>query len=240
MLGAARPVLGAFAWYQHHRAQSGAVPLIELSVFAKRSYTAGVLFVVVFFGAVVGFSLSVGLFLQLGLRYSPLGASLAMLAWAIGAFVGTAFGSIMTPKLGRHIVHFGLTLMAAGLLGLYLVFALAGGSLTGWTMVGPNLLFGIGMGMIFAPLFDIILSGVEDREVGTASGLLESFQSLGASLGVAVLGTVFFSGLGAQADVQQFVDAALRVTALTIGLTVVAFGCAFLLPRTARGLPPQS
>jgi hypothetical protein len=32
------------------------------------------------------------------------------------------------------------------------------------------------------PLFDIILSGLEDREVGTVSGLLESFQSLGASL----------------------------------------------------------
>jgi EmrB/QacA subfamily drug resistance transporter len=240
VLGSALPVLGGFAWYQRHRARAGAVPLIELSVFTKRSYTAGVLFVVVFFGAVVGFSLSVGLFLQLGLRYSPLGASLAMLAWAIGSFIGTAFGSILTSKLGRHIVHIGLTVMAAGLVGLYLVFAVAGSGLTAWTLAGPMLLFGIGMGMIFPPLFGIILSGVEDHEVGTASGLLESFQSLGASLGIAVLGTVFFSGLGVQADVPQFLDAALHVTALTNGLTGVAFGCAFLLPRAPRAPQLQS
>ena len=216
------------------------IPLIELSVFSKRSYTAGVLFVVIFFGAVVGFSLSVGLFLQLGLHYSPLGASLAMLAWAIGAFIGTAFGSTMTNKLGRHILHIGLTLMAAGLVGLYLVFATAGIGLTGWTLAAPMLLFGIGMGMIFAPLFDIILSGLEDREVGTASGLLESFQSLGASLGIAVLGTVFFSGLSAQADVQQFLDAAMHVSLLTIGLTGLTFGCAFLLPRRGRAHQPPT
>ena len=45
---------------------TGGTPLVELSVFARRSYTSGVIFVIVFFGAIVGFSLAVGLFLQLG------------------------------------------------------------------------------------------------------------------------------------------------------------------------------
>ena len=42
------------------------------------------------------------------------------------------------------------------------------------------------------------------------SGLLESLQQLGASLGVAVLGTIFFSGIGAQPDMLSFVNAAGR------------------------------
>ena len=49
--------------------------------------------------------------------------------------------------------------------------------------------------MIFVPLFSIIMGEIDDHEVGSASGLLESLQQLGASLGVAVLGTVFFGQL---------------------------------------------
>ena len=47
-------------------------------------------------------------------------------------------------------------------------------------------------GLIFAPLFDIILSDLDDREVGTGSGVLNAVQQFGGALGVAVLGTLFF------------------------------------------------
>jgi hypothetical protein len=63
---------------------------------------------------------------------------------------------------------------------------------------------------------------------------LESFQSLGASLGIAVLGTVFFSGIGAQADAHDYVDSAMRVTLLTMGLTALTFLSGFLLPKRGR------
>ena len=53
--------------------------------------------------------------------------------------------------------------------------------------------YGLGMGMIFVPLFSIIMGEIEDHEVGSASGMLESFQQLGASLGVAALATLFFA-----------------------------------------------
>src|SRR5215831_13393220 len=217
LLAAAVPVMAGFGWYQLSRSRGGKTPLIVLSVFKKRSYMSGVLFVVIFFGACVGFSLAVGMFLQLGLHYSPLQASVAMVWWAVGAFLGTAFGSTQMNRLGRHILHIGLSMMALGLAGLYVVFAVIGVELNGWSLVLPLLVFGMGMGMIFAPLFDIILSGVGNHEIGSASGVLESFQQLGASLGVAVLGTVFFTGLGFQSDAQAFLTAAMRVTVLTMG-----------------------
>ena len=49
--------------------------------------------------------------------------------------------------------------------------------------------------MIFVPLFSIIMGEIDDHEVGSAAGLLESLQQLGASLGVAALGTLFFDGI---------------------------------------------
>jgi hypothetical protein len=86
------------------------------------------------------------------------------------------------------------------------------------------------MGMIFVPLFDIIMGEVKDREVGSASSMLESIQQMGASLGVAVLGTVFFTTVAA----RSFVAASQQVTLIALALTLVSLALAFLLPRRAR------
>jgi EmrB/QacA subfamily drug resistance transporter len=200
MLACSVPVLAGFAVHQLRRRRSGATPLVEMSVFAGRAYSGGVLFVLVFFGAVTGISLVVGLLLQLGLGRSPIGASLVMSSWAVGAFVGTGIGATLVARLGRTILLIGLAVMAGGLAGAHLVFDTAGTDLGGWDLALPLLACGTGMGMVFAPLFDIIMAGVADHEVGSAAGVLESVQQLGASLGVAVLATVFFGAIGAQAD----------------------------------------
>ena len=199
MLAAAIVVLAVFVRRQLRLAAAGGNPLVELSVFRRRSYTSGVIFVIVFFGAIAGFSLAVGMFLQIGLGFSPVKASLTMAAWAIGAFLGSGFASVMMNRLGRNILHLGLGLMAVGMLGVYIVFRAVGTEVGGWHLAAPLLMYGIGMGMIFVPLFGIIMGEVADHEVGSASGLLESLQQLGATLGIAVLGTVFFGVMAAAA-----------------------------------------
>ena len=95
--------------------------------------------------------------------------------------------------MGRPILHVGLAIMAAGTRGA-LRLAARRRPASGCADLAPGLfVFGFGMGMIFVPLFSIIMGEIDDHEVGSASGLLESLQQLGASLGVAVLGTLFFS-----------------------------------------------
>lgn len=213
MLASSVAVLAIFVVYQLRRTRAGGSPLVVLSVFAKRSYASGVVFVIVFFGAVVGFSLAVGLFLQLGLGFSPTRASVTMASWAIGAFIGSGFAATMMAKLGRTILHIGLGLMGVGVAGVYVVFRIAGIGVGGWDLAVPLVVFGAGMGMIFVPLFDIIMGGVEDHEVGSASGLLEAIQQMGASLGIAVLGTIFFGVIGAQAHHNFDAAAAPRLRA---------------------------
>jgi EmrB/QacA subfamily drug resistance transporter len=242
MLGASVVVLGAFVRHQLRRTAAGKTPLVELSVFARRSYAFGVLFVVVFFVAIIGFSLTLGLLLQLGLGYSPIGASLAMATAAIGAFVGSAAGA-MLPQLGRKVLQLGLGLMGAGMVGVFAVFQTMGTDLGGWSLAAPLLLFGIGMGMIFVPMFGIIMGDISDHEVGSASGALESIQQLAAALGVACLGTVFFNRFTAEthnavavavAVKTNALAAAEQVTLIAIGLAGVAFLVGFLLPKKAR------
>jgi MFS family permease len=234
LLAAAVPVLGLFVAQQRRRIASGRHGLIEFSLLTKRSYVSGVVFTLIFFGSIVGFSLSVGLFLQLGEGLTPMRASLTMLGWAVGAFLGSGFGATMMAKLGRRILHLGLALMMVGLTGVAWIFSTTTGSVNGWGLALPLVVYGFGMGMIFVPLFDIIMGEVRDHEVGSAASILESLQQLGSSLGVAVLGTVFFSLVGARPLLGDFLHASRQIALIAIGLTVMAFVVGFALPKRAR------
>ena len=58
-------------------------------------------------------------------------------------------------------------------------------------VLGPTLLFGLGMGSIFVPLMLIAVAGVSAEETGAASGLLNATQQIGGALGLSILTTVF-------------------------------------------------
>jgi MFS family permease len=234
LLAGSLPVLALFAAYQVRRKRAGRTPLVEPSVFAKRSYVSGIAFAVFFFGAMGGVMLTIGILLQLGLGYSPIHAALTMTPWALGAIFGSAFGGASMHKLGRTVLQLGLALMATGLAAQVMALEIAGTAIDHWDLVVPNLIGGAGMGMIFVPLFDIILGGVEEHEMGSASGVLGSVQQLGMALGIAVLGTIFFGIVGAEHAADVFVDAAQTTSLVTIGLIALAFASGFFLPRKPR------
>jgi EmrB/QacA subfamily drug resistance transporter len=234
LLAGSLPVLALFAAYQVRRKRAGAAPLVEPSVFAKRSYVSGIAFAVFFFGALGGVMLSIGILLQVGLGYSPIHAALTMTPWALGGIFGSAFGGAYMHKLGRTVLQIGLALMATGLAAQVAALEIAGTGIDNWDLVVPNLVGGAGMGMIFVPLFDIILGGVEDHEMGSATGVLGSIQQLGMALGIAVLGTIFFGIVGAEQAAEVFVDAAQTTSLVTIGLIGLAFAAGFFLPRKPR------
>jgi hypothetical protein len=58
-------------------------------------------------------------------------------------------------------------------------------------ILGPMLVFGVGMGLLFVPLTVVAVSGVAPREAGAASSLLNVMQQVGGSLGLSILVTVF-------------------------------------------------
>ena len=89
---------------------------------------------------------------------------------------------------------------------------------------------GVGMGVIFAPLFDIILASIDDQAAGSASGVLTAMQQYGGAIGVAVIGTIFFQLLPA----HQFLGATKTSTLVAVGLFLVSLLVTFALPKRAR------
>jgi EmrB/QacA subfamily drug resistance transporter len=223
-------LLGVFVLWERRRHGD---PLIEPGLLANRTYTSGILVALAFFGAFGGLLLCVSLFAQLGEHFSPVHAGLTLMAMVVGMIAGMGAGFALVGRLGRHLLHIGVVIVAAGTVVLALTVS---GAHTASTLdLAPGLfLIGLGAGSSIGQLFDFILAGVGMNEVGSASGVLEAVQQLSSALGVAVLGTVFFSALGGHIPTH-----ALAVTAWACLVPIAAtFLLLFKLPMRAREPQP--
>jgi EmrB/QacA subfamily drug resistance transporter len=233
VLGAGVLLLGVFAVQQIARTRSGRDGLIEPTLFTNRGYTAGSLVLLVFFLGMIGFSFALGLFLQLGESFSALRAGLTFVPWSAGLAVGAGLsGGALAPRWGRHVLEVGGVVSLGGT--LLLIHEVSSGYVGTWDILPGMLVSGLGMGLIVAPLFDIIIASVGERELGSASGVLNAVQQLSSAVGVAVLGTVFFDTLGSDNLGGHFHHAIGRTLWIDAGLIVVALLLMPLMPLRAR------
>jgi EmrB/QacA subfamily drug resistance transporter len=204
-------------------------PLIEPSLLTNRTYLSGIAVVLALFGAFGGLLLCVSLFGQLGEGWSPIHAALTLTPMVVGMVLGMVGSSAVVKRVGRHLLHIGIVLIAAGTIGLLLVLTGAR-SVSSWDLVPGLFLIGAGVGASIGQLFQFILTSVTMAEVGSASGVMEAVQQLSTSLGVAVLGTIFFATFA-----DHLPTDALRITALACLVPLaVAFVLVFGLPMHAR------
>lgn len=225
LMAASAVLFGVFVWSERRSGH----PILEPSLFGHRGFVAGVVFLGTFFVAMAGSGLITSLYLQLGLGFTPRHAAIAMTPYAVGIAIGAALsGAALGPRLGRHVLHIGLGVAAAGMAWFGLVAT--GTGVGGWDLAPALLLAGLGSGLIFAPLFDIILADLGDHEVGTGSGLLNAMQQFCGALGVAVLGTLFFRWV----PTSGWGDATEAIAWVTVACFAVSFAAAFLLPLRPR------
>ncbi|MGN6609013.1 MAG: MFS transporter [Jatrophihabitans sp.] len=226
LLGAGLALLLAFLrWEQRRRTDA----LIEPSLLRNRHYLSGIAVALALFGAFGGLLLCVSLFGQLGEGWTPVHAGLTLLPMVLGMMAGMIGGTVVVARLGRHVLHLGLVVIAAG--AVVLALTVTGAStVSSWDLVPGLFLVGAGAGASISQLFQFILSSVALPEVGSASGVLEATQQLSTALGVAVLGTIFFSDFGRHLATHSF---AMTVWACLVPIAL-AFALVFRLPMHAR------
>lgn len=234
MLAAGVLILIAFAVLQGRRIRQGRAPLVEPSVLRRRPYVAGLAVVVGFIGAMGGMMIAINVMYQVGLGFSPLGCAVATVAIPLAAIGGSITSSALLSRIGRTTMHIGIATMAAGLIAVDLVLRSAAGPVSAWALAGPLAITGYGMGMVFVPMFDVILAGVGHHELGSAAGLLESVQQLAMSIGIAVVGTVLFDRLGSGHGPLAFMSAADHALLVAVAFLLTALAAVCWLPKHAR------
>jgi EmrB/QacA subfamily drug resistance transporter len=232
---------GVFGLQQRARSRANADPLVIPSMFAHRGYSAGLIVLLVFFSGMGGLMLVASLFLQSGQHFSPVHTGLAFMPMSAGMAIGAGLsGGLLGPKFGRPVIQIGGVVSIVGYL-LMIGQVHGAGTVTAVDLIPGLATGGFGCGLVVAPLFDVILASVTDEETGSASGLLNAGQQLAGAIGVAVLGTIFFSSLGHVGFHTAF-NRTLWVEVGSLAVMVVLSG---LLPRHARepqaeGTTPES
>jgi EmrB/QacA subfamily drug resistance transporter len=218
MVAGSLVAFGALVLWSRRVRRAGGDPLVEASIFSHRAYAAGVAGIVVFFAGMIGMLLVLTLFLQFGEHFSAIHAGVTLAA------------TVLAPRLGRTVLQLGAVLMAGGYWWVHQVIAAHGLHTESLMLIAPQLLVGAGIGMLISPLFDFILASVTDREVGSASGVLNALQQLAGAVGVAAIGTVFFTTL----THRGFVTAINRCIELELATVPLLILCTLMLPRRAR------
>ncbi len=225
MLAAGAVLLVVFLRYERRRDSS---PLIEPTLLTNRTYLSGIAVTLALFGAFGGLLLCISLYGQLGEGWSPIHAGLTLTPMVVGMILGMVGSNAAVSRLGRRLLHIGILLIAAGTAGLALSLTGAQTAST-WDLV-PGLFFiGAGVGASIGKLFQFILTSVTMDEVGSASGVMEAVQQLSTALGVAVLGSIFFSAFD-----HHLPPDALQITAWAcLAPLAAAFLLVFRLPMQA-------
>ena len=204
-------------------------PLLDPRFFASIPFSAATLIAVAAFAAFAGFLFLNALYLQDVRGYSPLHAGLLTLPMA-------AMTAVLPPISGRMVAKHGARLpLVIGGLGI----ATGGGLLLALDIDTPLVLivvayvvFGIGFGMVNAPITNTAVSGMPLAQAGVAAGVASTSRQVGSALGVAVLGSLVTAQLGTSMT-AGFAAAARPAWIVVIGcgLLVLALG---LVSTTAR------
>ena len=134
--------------------------------------------------------------MQQTLGFSPLNTGLAFLPMMAVLMPAGAIGQTrLMPRFGtRPLVTLGMVLSAAAML----MFTGVSVDSSYATDVLPGLMvMGLGLGLVFAPAMSTATLGVDRRDAGVASALVNTGQQIGGSIGTALLSTLAASAASA-------------------------------------------
>ncbi|WP_394821589.1 MFS transporter [Pendulispora albinea] len=199
---------------RHEKALStrGGVPIIEMALFRNTKFVTGVAAVFLFYSSISSFFLSLTMLLQTGLGMSPLAAGAVFTPSAIAFFAASLAGPRLSRVLGGRALLLGVLVFTTGL-GLS-VIAGAVAPEDRALVISSLVLNGAGQGLVIPLALEAVLSRVGDEHAGMGAGALTTMQVVGSSVGVALVGVLFFSMIG-------------EAGAAPAGLRAVIYGHAF-------------
>jgi EmrB/QacA subfamily drug resistance transporter len=163
-------------------------PLVRLSIFRVRTISVSNAVLLLAASGMFGMFFFASLYVQEILGYSPLKAGLAFLPVTGGIVIGAGLAQQLIKRIGvRNVSVIGLVLASLGM--LYLTQLPVDGKYVSDLLVGL-MPMSIGMGLVFVPITLLATSGVTADDSGLASGLFNTSQQVGGSLGLAILASL--------------------------------------------------
>ena len=223
MIAAAGVIAWGFVVFEKRLAQRGGSPLIGMELFESSGYVRGLGAILLLFCGLSSFSFVIARFLQDGLRVSPQNTGIIFGALSLSFFVASLGAVKMVRILGPKTLLVGIAIMQIGQLILVALCLIFKGHLNPYWLMPVLAFYGAGQGLAVPQVIRQTLNNVGTTNAGAASGLLSTVQQIAFSLGVSVVGGVFYA----------FADAGKSSDSFAIG-TAVAFALNFVFVFAAR------
>ena len=194
--------LGIFGYFENKRKRNGKVPLLDMDLFKDRNLRTGTLILLLSFLSMGGALFAVSLFLQSVLQLNAFDTGLTTLPMTIGLLIFAILAPSLAAKLGhKKIIAIGTVMAIIGCLMLSYQFRL---DTTIFTLMPGLFVLGAGLGFNMALCTDISLSNIPAESQNNASGVNSTGQSLGESMGTAIIGIILI--LGVMGGVSTAID----------------------------------
>lgn len=219
-------------------------PLIDLRFFRSVPFSSATLMAVASFACLGGFLFLNTLYLQEVRGLSPLGAGLDTLPMAVMTIV---FSPIAGRIVGHHGARIPLVLAGTGLLGGCLMLVRLSAATPFTWLFSAYVVFGIGFGLVNAPITSAAVSGMPRAQAGVASGIASASRQVGQTLGVAVAGALVASQMGTTSGADfsiasragWWVLSGCGATVLFLGIAGTSKRAKASATRTAHELNPE-
>ena len=162
-------------------------PMLDMSFFADRRFTAASLSVMLGYFALFGTLFLMSQVLQFVLGYSALGSGVRLLPFAVSMVVFSPLSVKLASRIGtKFVVASGLTMVAGGLLWIASL-----GLADGYRAYLPGLIIlGAGVALTWAPTTEAIMGSLPPSKAGVGSAVNDTVREVGGALGVAILGSL--------------------------------------------------
>lgn len=183
-------------WEQHYRAR-GRSPMVNLDIFAIRSFTNGSVIVMLYFLGMTSIWVLVAMYFQEGAGRSALQAGLVGVPSALISAVAAHWAGSRVIRYGRKVVIGGLLFALVGLAASIAVVLLqAQGLASEWWLVLSLAFIGVAQGAVISPNQTLTLADVPLDYAGSSGAVMQTGQRIGTSIGIAVITSAAFASLG--------------------------------------------
>ena len=185
--------LAGFAWFELRRKRGGKVPLFDIELLKDRNLRVGTSIMLLAYLSMGGALFAVSLFLQSVLQLNAFDTGLTTLPLTVGLLIFAVAAPSITGKLGhKKLMAIGCIIAIIGCLLLSNQFKL---NTTMMDLLPGMFIMGAGLGFAMALSVDVALINIPPEGQNNASGLTSTGQSLGESMGTAIIGVILILGV---------------------------------------------
>jgi MFS transporter, DHA2 family, multidrug resistance protein len=210
MIGIGVVVLALLVLWERAVERRGALPLVDMPLFASRGFRWGTVLATLVSFAMFGLLFTMPLYFQEVRGADAMGSGLRLLPLVGGMLVGmiggtrlagprrAADGSAGSALLGaKSIVSAGFVVMAVAMaMGAFTSVGSSTGYAAGWIAAA-----GLGLGLVMPSAMTVALGALSAERSGSGSALISALRQVGGTIGVAILGTIISNSYTARVDV---------------------------------------